>query len=155
MEEIMSEHHATIVWKRTSSDFTYDSYNRTHEMRFKNGAIALPSSSAPAFRGDADRVDPEEAFVASLSSCHMLTFLAICARKRVTVESYEDDAVGWLEKGDGGKLWMARVVLKPRIVFAHGAEPDAEALAEIHHKSHEECFIANSVKTTVTVAPRD
>ena len=90
----MSEHHASVVWKRTSADFTYDTYNRAHEVRFKDGAIVLPASSAPAFKGDADRVDPEEAFVASLSSCHMLTFLAICARKRMTVESYEDDAVG-------------------------------------------------------------
>lgn len=151
----MSEHHASIVWKRTSADFAYDLYNRAHEVTFKGGAIVLPASSAPAFRGDADRVDPEEAFVASLSSCHMLTFLAICARKRITVESYEDDATGWLEKGESGRLWMTRVVLKPRIQFAHGVELDAEALAEIHHKSHEECFIANSVKTSVTVAPRD
>jgi organic hydroperoxide reductase OsmC/OhrA len=155
MEELMSEHHASIVWKRTSADFTYDSYNRAHEMRFKGGAIVLPSSSAPAFRGDADRVDPEEAFVASLSSCHMLTFLAICARKRITVEFYEDDAIGRLEKREDGKLWMARVALQPRVRFASDAAPDAAALAEIHHKSHEECFIANSVKTTVTVAPRD
>ena len=149
----MSEHHASIVWHRTSADFTYDTYNRAHEVRYKSGAIVVPSSSAPAFQGDADRVDPEEAFVASLSSCHMLTFLAICARKRITVESYEDDAVGLLEK-DGGKLWMMRVTLKPRARFASGTEVDAAKLAEIHHKSHEECFIANSVKTDVTVEPQ-
>jgi organic hydroperoxide reductase OsmC/OhrA len=153
-EEPMSEHHASIAWKRTSADFTYDSYNRAHEVRFKNGAIVLPSSSAPAFRGDANRVDPEEAFVASLSSCHMLTFLAICARKRLTVESYQDDAVGYLEKGEGGKLWMARVILNPRIEFADGAPMNEKILADIHHKSHEECFIANSVKTNVTVEPQ-
>jgi len=149
----MSEHHASIVWYRTSADFTYDTYNRAHEVRYKSGAIVVPSSSAPAFKGDADRVDPEEAFVAALSSCHMLTFLAICARKRITVESYEDDAVGLLEK-DGGKLWMTRVTLKPRVRFASGTEVDAAKLAEIHHKSHEECFIANSVKTDVTVEPQ-
>jgi len=149
----MSEHHASIVWHRTSADFTYDTYNRAHEVRYKSGAIVVPSSSAPAFKGDADRVDPEEAFVAALSSCHMLTFLAICARKRITVESYEDDAVGLLEK-DGGKLWMTRVTLKPRVRFALGTEVDAAKLAEIHHKSHEECFIANSVKTDVTVEPQ-
>src|ERR1700753_3782567 len=80
--DIMSEHHAGLRWARTSDDFTYDSYNRAHEMRFKDGAIVLAASSAPAFRGDAERVDPEEAYVASLASCHMLTFLAICARKR-------------------------------------------------------------------------
>jgi len=149
----MSEHHASVVWHRTSADFTYDTYNRAHEVRYKSGAIVVPSSSAPTFKGDADRVDPEEAFVASLSSCHMLTFLAICARKRITVESYEDDAVGLLEK-DGGKLWMTRVTLKPRVRFASGTEVDAAKLAEIHHKSHEECFIANSVKTDVTVEPQ-
>jgi len=150
----MSEHHAGVRWKRTSPDFTYDTYNRAHEMRFKDGAIVLPASSAPAFKGDAGRVDPEEAFVASLSSCHMLTFLAICARKRLTVESYEDDAVGHLEKGEGGKLWMTRVKLRPRVRFASGSQPDDKTLAEIHHKSHEECFIANSVKTDVAVEPQ-
>ena len=149
----MSEHHASVVWRRTSADFTYDTYNRAHEVRYKSGAIVVPSSSAPAFKGDAERVDPEEAFVAALSSCHMLTFLAICARKRITVESYEDDAVGLLEK-DGAKFWMTRVTLKPRVRFASGTEIDAAKLADIHHKSHEECFIANSVKTDVTVVPQ-
>jgi len=153
-EETMSEHHASIVWRRTSPDFAYDTYNRSHEVRFKGGAIVLPASSAPAFKGDADRVDPEEAFVASLSSCHMLTFLAICARKRLMVESYEDDAVGMLEKGGNGKLWMAHVTLKPRVRFAAGTEMNEMKLAEIHHKSHEDCFIANSVKTDVTVEPQ-
>jgi organic hydroperoxide reductase OsmC/OhrA len=150
----MSEHHASVVWTRTSADFTYDTYNRTHEMRFKDGAIVLPASSAPAFKGDADHVDPEDAFVASLSSCHMLTFLAICARKRLTVESYEDDAVGHLEKGDNGKFWMTKVTLRPRVRFASGTQVDDKALAEIHHKSHQECFIANSVKTDVAVEPQ-
>lgn len=150
----MSEHHASIVWKRTSADFTYDSYNRAHEVRFKNGAIILPASSAPAFRGDADRVDPEEAFVASLSNCHMLTFLAICARKRITVDAYEDDAVGYLEKNESGKLAITRVTLTPRVRFAPGTEMNEKILADIHHKSHEECFIANSVKTNVSVAPQ-
>ncbi len=149
----MSEHHAAIVWKRTSADFTYDSYNRAHEMRFKGGAIALPASSAPAFGGDSGRVDPEEAFVASLSSCHMLTFLAICARKRLTVESYEDDAVGFLEKCESGKLCMARVVLRPRVRFADGTGMDERILADIHHRSHEECFIANSVRSEVRCEP--
>ena len=86
----MSEHRAQLRWKRTSQDFTYASYNRAHEILFKDGAIVLPSSSAPEFRGDPERVDPEEAFVASLSGCHMLTFLAICARKRLTLDAYDD-----------------------------------------------------------------
>ena len=150
----MSEHRAGVVWKRTSSDFTYDSYNRKHEMVFKGGAVRLPASSAPAFLGDADLVDPEEAYVAALSSCHMLTFLAICARKRLTVDAYEDEATGMLEKGDNGRLWVARVTLSPKVSFAPGAAVDAATLKDIHHKSHEQCFIANSVKTDVTVKPR-
>jgi organic hydroperoxide reductase OsmC/OhrA len=150
----MSEHRARIEWKRTSADFTYDSYNRAHDVIFKNGAIRLAASSAPAFKGDTDRVDPEEAFVASLSSCHMLTFLAICARKRIIVDAYDDDASGALEKGEGGKLWLANVILRPHVRFAAATPVDGAALREIHHKSHEECFIANSVKTHVTVEPR-
>lgn len=148
----MSAHHASIAWKRESADFTYDSYNRAHEVRFKDGAIVLPASSAPAFKGDAERVDPEEAFVGSLSSCHMLTFLALCARKRIGVDAYTDHAEGFLEKGADGKLWMARVILNPAISFTPGQEPDAATLAELHHKAHEQCFIASSVKTEVTVA---
>ncbi|HXC54730.1 MAG TPA: OsmC family protein [Rhizomicrobium sp.] len=150
----MSEHHAGVRWKRSSADFTYDTYNRAHEVTFKNGAVVLAGSANPAFRGDAARVDPEEAYVASLSACHMLTFLAICARKRLTVESYADDAVGIMEKGSNGKLWVSRVTLRPRVVFVAGTWVDAAVLADIHHLSHGECFIANSVKTDVSVAPQ-
>jgi organic hydroperoxide reductase OsmC/OhrA len=150
----MSEHHASVHWKRTSADFLYDTYNRAHEISFNKGAIVVPGSAAPAFKGDVDRVDPEEAFVASLSSCHMLTFLALCARKRLVVDSYEDAAVGIMEKGANGKLWVSRVTLRPRISFAPGTKVDSAILAEIHHKSHEECFIANSVKTDVSVEPQ-
>jgi organic hydroperoxide reductase OsmC/OhrA len=151
----MADHRATIHWQRTSADFTYDTYNRAHEVRFKDGAIVLPSSSAPQFRGDADRVDPEEAFVASLSSCHMLTFLAICARKRITVDAYDDDASGHLEKGEHGKLWMGHVTLRPRVRFAPGVTVSKATLDDIHHHAHEDCFIANSVKTEIGVEPRE
>jgi organic hydroperoxide reductase OsmC/OhrA len=150
----MSEHHASVRWHRSSADYTYDTYNRAHAVTFKDGAIVLPGSANVAFKGDESRVDPEEAYVAALSACHMLTFLAICARKRLTVDSYEDDAVGIMEKGSNGKLWVSRVTLRPRVIFAAGTAPDAAALADIHHKSHEECFIANSVKTDVSVAPQ-
>ena len=149
----MSEHRAALRWKRTSPDFTYESYNRAHEVLFKDGAIILPSSSAPEFRGDADRVDPEEASVASLSGCHMLTFLAICARKRLVVDSYEDEASGSLEKGESGKLWMTRVVLRPRVRFADAVEISETELTALHHRAHADCFIANSVRTDVSVEP--
>jgi organic hydroperoxide reductase OsmC/OhrA len=150
----MSEHRAQLRWTRTSHDFTYESYNRAHEILFKDGAVVLPSSSAPEFRGDPERVDPEEAFVASLSGCHMLTFLAICARKRLTLDAYDDDASGRLEKADGGRLWMARVTLRPLVRVAMGIAVDAELLAALHHHAHADCFIANSVKTEVLVLPR-
>jgi organic hydroperoxide reductase OsmC/OhrA len=148
----MSDHHAAVRWTRSSADFTYDSYNRAHVVSFKQGAITIDGSASPAFRGDADRVDPEEAYVASLSACHMLSFLAICARKRLTVDAYEDDAVGTMEKGANGKFWVSRVMLHPRVSFAPGTVMNPATLAEIHHQSHVECFIANSVKTDVSVA---
>ena len=149
----MTEHHASVHWERSSADFTYDTYNRAHTVSFKSGRVTLPGSAAPEYKGDADRVDPEEAFVASLSSCHMLSFLAIAARKRLVVDSYEDDAVGVLEK-DGGKLWMTRVSLRPRVRFHSGTTADEKTLTDIHHQAHQLCFIANSVKTNVTVEPQ-
>ena len=150
----MSEHHAGVRWTRTSADFTYDSYNRAHDAVFKNGALGFPASASPAYKGDADRIDPEEAFVSALCSCHMLSLLAICARKRLAVDAYEDDAVGTLEKGADGKLWVTRVVLRPKVTFADGVNIDTDALNTIHHLAHEACFIANSVKSSVTVQPR-
>jgi organic hydroperoxide reductase OsmC/OhrA len=150
----MSDHHAGVRWKRKSADFTYQSYNRSHDMIFKNGDVTLAASAAPGFRGESHLVDPEEAFVAALSSCHMLTFLAICALKRLTVDAYEDDAVGVLEKDESGKSWMTRVILRPSVRFAPDAKVDAALLAHIHEDSHRGCFIANSVKSEVRVEPR-
>ncbi len=150
----MSEHLAQLRWHRTSADFTYQSYNRAHDVLFKDGAIVLPSSSAAEFLGDPERVDPEEAFLASLSGCHMLTFLAICARKRLPMDSYEDEASGTLEKGQDGKLWMARVTLRPLVRFSQGVAVSTPQLAELHHHAHADCFIANSVRTDVHVEPR-
>jgi organic hydroperoxide reductase OsmC/OhrA len=146
----MAEHRARIEWKRATESFAYEDYSRDHEWTFPGGHV-VPASAAPAFRGGEERVDPEAAFVAALSSCHMLTFLALCARKRVVVDRYADDAVGFLERRDDKKLVMTRVVLRPRVTFAPGHEPDAAALAELHERSHQECFIANSVKTDVVV----
>ena len=109
------EHRATVNWRRESADFTYDSYNRAHDWRFH--AVSVPASSAPEFRGDAARVNPEEAFVASLSSCHMLTFLALAARRKLSLETYSDEAVGYLEKDAAGRLVMSRVILRPKIAW--------------------------------------
>jgi len=146
----VSHHVAAVRWSRSTPDFAYDTYDRGHTWRSGSG-IEVAASSAPEFKGDPARMNPEEAFVAALSSCHMLTFLAIAARKGIVVDRYEDDAVGLLEK-EGGKLWMTRVSLRPRILFS-GAAPDAATVARLHEQAHANCFIASSVKTEVTVEP--
>jgi len=146
----MSEHHATIVWVRRSNDFTYMSYNREHDWRFKGGVV-VQASAAPQFRGSANCPDPEDAFVASLSSCHMLTFLAVAAKRKLVVDRYEDAAVGYLEKNTQGRLAITRVELHPKIEFGAGSTPDAATLNAMHATAHHECFIANSVLTEVKV----
>jgi organic hydroperoxide reductase OsmC/OhrA len=148
----MSEHRVQVTWERGGVDFGYETYPRDHVWTFEGG-VRVPATAAPAFRGDPKRVDPEAAFVAALSSCHMLTFLAIASRKRLVVDAYEDDAVGFLAKNEAGKLAMTRVVLRPRAVFA-GTPPNAEQLADLHERAHRECFIANSVVTQVDVEAR-
>jgi len=147
----MSEHRATIGWQRISADFTYQTYNRAHEWQFT--AATVPASATKEYRGDESRVNPEEALVAALSSCHMLTFLAMAAKHKLSLDSYRDDAVGVLEKNAAGKLAITRVTLKPAIVWSAGVTVSAEVLAKLHHDAHENCFIANSVTTEVTVAP--
>ena len=145
------EHHATIAWRRSSSTFTYDSYNRAHEWRIHQHTI--PASAAPDFRGDPDRLNPEEAFVAALASCHMLTFLALAAKRKVTPDTYTDDAVGYLEKNQAGRMAITRVVLRPRVVWAPDVTIPESDLMSLHHHAHEGCFIANSVTTDVRVEP--
>jgi len=145
----MSEHHIALNWEKGDGPFTYEAYSRNHTIGFKNGQETLIASSSPTYRGDGGKPDPEDLLVAALSSCHMLSFLAIAAKKRLTVHSYRDDAVGFLEN-DNGKLWIALVILRPKVVI----DADAEALAHIHHSAHEACFIANSVKTQVSVEPQ-
>lgn len=143
----MSRHEATVNWKRQTASFSYPDYNRDHTWKFDNN-LKVNASAAPEFLGSASRVDPEQAFVASVSSCHMLTFLAICARKRIIVNSYLDHAVGFLEKNDRGQLSIIRVELFPGIEF-EGTRPEDKALKELHLQSHEQCFIANSILTEV------
>ena len=148
----MAEHHATIVWQRTSTDFTYQSYNRAHEWRIAGNTI--PASAAKDYRGDPTQVNPEDAFVASLSSCHMLTLLALATKRRWSLDSYSDDAVGYLEKNAQGQLAVTRVILRPKIEWSPGVSVSAAELEKIHHEAHEGCFIANSVTTEVKVEPQ-
>jgi organic hydroperoxide reductase OsmC/OhrA len=149
----MSEHRVTLSWKRTSPDFKYESYNREHSWSFEGG-VQIQASASPAYRGRPEFVDPEEALVAAISSCHMLTFLALASKKQLIVDSYEDEAVGYLEKNAQGKLAVTRAVLRPRIRFGGSNEPARDELIQLHDRSHHECFIANSVLTEVTVEPR-
>jgi len=137
---------------RESADFSYDSYNRAHSWEFEGG-VEVAASAAPDFRGDPERVDPEEAFVAALASCHMLTFLALSARKRLVIDEYTDRAVGFMEKNSEGKLAITRVALRPKIKFAGASGPSIEDVAKLHHLAHEHCFLANSVLTRIVVEP--
>lgn len=112
----------------------------------------MTGTAAPAYLGNPANVDPEEAYVASLSSCHMLTFLAIACKQKFVLESYEDEAVGHMEKNAQGKMAITRVELHPKIKWGGEREPTAEELDKLHHAAHDNCFIANSVVTEVTVA---
>jgi organic hydroperoxide reductase OsmC/OhrA len=149
----MSEHRARIEWK-TSGDFARGKYSRAHTWSFDGGQV-VPASSSPSAvplpYSDAAAVDPEEAFVASLSSCHMLSFLWVAWRGGFAVASYVDDAVGKMTKNERGVLWVSRVELRPVIVFAGEKQPSEAELDALHHGAHEACFIANSVKTEVVV----
>jgi organic hydroperoxide reductase OsmC/OhrA len=150
----MSEHTATIAWRRETPDFAYETYNRDHDWSFDAG-ITVRASANPAYLGSESCVDPEEAFVASLSSCHMLTFLALAARKRYVVDAYKDQAVGVLDKDAAGHLAMTKVTLRPRVAFSGEKVPSPEELRQLHERAHHACFIANSVKTEVVVEPQE
>lgn len=151
----MSNHKAMISWRRTSEEFLKGRYSREHTWTFDGGLViqASPSPSVvPAPYSNAAHVDPEEAFVASLSSCHMLTFLYLAGRKGFQVDSYDDEAVGVITKNERKVPWVSTVTLNPRIVFSGAKLPTRAEEEHLHHESHEQCFIANSVKTEVIVA---
>lgn len=152
----MTQYTAEILWVRDGQDFLGDRYSRRHVLRFDGGA-EIPGSSSPHVvplpMSDASAVDPEEAFVASLSSCHMLWFLSIAAKRMFCVERYFDAAVGSMGKNAHGKLFMSRVTLRPEVTFSGELIPSREELGKMHHEAHEECFIANSVKTEVCCEP--
>jgi organic hydroperoxide reductase OsmC/OhrA len=150
----MSNYTATIRWSRDSAeDFAKGQYSRAHEWAFDGGAVVPASASphvVPAPWSDAAGVDPEEAFVASLSSCHMLFFLDFARRAGLVIDDYVDEAEGVLQKNADGKMAMTRVTLRPRVTW-DGEAPDQVTVADLHHRAHEACFIANSVTTEVVV----
>ena len=149
------EYMATVSWKRDSAEpFTDNRYSRGHTWSF-DGGVTVPASSSPlSVRlpfSRADAVDPEEALVAAISSCHMLTFLFIAAKEGFVVESYEDEAVGAMTKNDRGKLFISKATLRPRIVFSGAKQPSQAELDHLHHRAHEDCYIANSVLADITI----
>ena len=151
----MSTYTAKIVWKSDSPEtFTKNRYTRGHEWQF-DGGVNVPASSSPhsvrvPFSLEA-AVDPEEALVAATSSCHMLTFLWIAAKKGFVIDSYEDDAVGEMTQGEDGKQWISKITLDPQIAWSGERVPTADEIAEMHHAAHEGCYIANSIRSEVVV----
>ncbi len=148
----MSSHRATIHWQHSKGSFLDKSFSRDHHWHFK-GNQSLLASSAPGFSGNADAVDPEDAFTASLSSCHMLTFLALASVKGFEVAEYRDEAEGILDKNAQGRLCMVKATLRPAVRFV-GRQPTLDEFQALHDRAHKGCFIANSVLTEVLVEPR-
>lgn len=151
----MSEHKATISWLRKSNDdFLAGKYSREHVWIF-DGGLQVPASPAPsnvpAPFSNASHVDPEEAFVAAVSSCHMLTFLYLACKRGFLVERYEDEAVGAMTNNEKRVPWVSSIVLNPKIHYGGNNLPTAADEEQLHHDAHEQCFIANSIKTNVVI----
>lgn len=146
----MSEHKALVTWARESDSFALKEYNRGHVWDFGHGNL-VNASAAAAYLGDPERVDPEQAFVAAIASCHMLTFLAMASQQGFVIDKYEDSAMGLLEKNTAGNMAITVVTLSPKITFGGTNQPDGVMLDELHHKAHKFCFIANSVNCEIKV----
>ncbi|MDX2506677.1 MAG: OsmC family protein [Gammaproteobacteria bacterium] len=148
----MTEHNIRLTWSKQTESFAYRDYNREHQWDFGEGLI-INASSAPQFLGDAKCADPERAFAAALSSCHMLFFIAICSKKRLVVQDYVDQATAFLKQDKQGDLLISKVILRPEVTFAQDVEVDRETLEKIHQQSHEKCFLVKSVKSEIIVEP--
>ncbi|CAK2450326.1 Organic hydroperoxide reductase OsmC/OhrA [Vibrio crassostreae] len=155
----MSEYGAIIRWQKSEDEaFSDNQYSRGHTWEFDGGVIVPASSSphvVPLPLSVEENVDPEEAFIAALSSCHMLTFLGIAAKQKYVIASYVDDAIGVLEEDESGRSSVTTVTLRPKIVFIGSKVPTSAELDKLHHLAHKNCFIANSVKTEIKVEMRD
>jgi organic hydroperoxide reductase OsmC/OhrA len=151
----MPSHSATISWTRTSPDFLKGSYSREHTWTF-DGGLVVPASPSPAIVrepfSNPKFVDPEEAYVASISSCHMLGFLYLASRQGFQVDAYQDEATGVMTANEKGVPWVSAVKLHPKVAWSGDKVPSAEEVAHLHHLAHEQCFIANSIRTEVSVA---
>ncbi len=153
----MARHSAWVEWERLGADFVDNRYRRAHAWRFDGGATVAASSSPHVVHAplsEPANVDPEEAYVAALSSCHMLWFLSIAAARGYRVDRYCDHAEGIMGRNAAGRAWVAQVVLHPEVAFSGAKAPSEDAVRELHHAAHEECFLANSVKTALTTEGR-
>jgi organic hydroperoxide reductase OsmC/OhrA len=150
----MSQHKATIHWQRSGPDFSKGKYSREHTWEFDGGVTIAASpapSVVPAPWSNPACVDPEEAFVAAIASCHMLTLLWLASKQGFQIDRYDDQAVGTMTKNDRGVPWVSRVTLQPKIVWSGDKQPSAAEIEQLHHAAHEHCFIANSVRTEIAV----
>lgn len=151
------EYHATVEWHRQGDVFVDSRYSRGHVWRF-DGGVEVPASSAPSGGpvpySVAAAVDPEEALVAAVSSCHMLFFLSFAARQGFVIDRYLDEAIGSMARNDSDKLYLSKITLNPDVTFQGSKQPSEHELDSIHHRAHEECYIANSVKAEIIVRPK-
>jgi len=152
----MSKHSAKIIWQNNSDSFPQNNYSRAHTWHF-DGGLSVPASASPTIVpppfSDEKAVDPEEAFIAALSSCHMLWFLSLAAKKGFNVLKYVDQAEGVLQKNESGKMAFTNVILQPRVTFEQNKFPAEAEFEELHHLAHSACFLANSVKTEIILKP--
>jgi organic hydroperoxide reductase OsmC/OhrA len=150
----MQQFEAQIHWQRGSQAFSDNRYSRAHQWQF-DGGLQVPCSSSPLSvplpMSDAGAIDPEEALVAALSSCHMLFFLSFAAQRGLIVDAYRDDAVGVMDRNAAGKKALTLITLRPAIAFGGERQPGRAEIEAIHHDAHEQCYIANSIRADVVI----
>lgn len=148
---------AETIWERGDQKFSDNLYSRKHTLRF-DGGISMPGSSSPLVipipLSEPNAVDPEEAFISAISSCHMLWFLSIAAKNRFVVDSYHDRAIGIMVPNERKKYWVSSVTLQPQVIFSGSQVPSEDEIEKMHHEAHDQCFIANSVKTDIRIHPQ-
>lgn len=149
----MSSYSIGLIWQRATPDFDIKTFNRNHRWHLAGGQI-VEGSAAPEYAGNADMSNPEEALLAALASCHMLTFLSIAAIRKLVVDGYADDPVADLGKNEKGKTMVARLILRPKVTFGGDSVPDADTVLSLHRKAKENCFIGNSLLSQIIVEPR-
>ncbi|MEB0138138.1 MULTISPECIES: OsmC family protein [unclassified Undibacterium] len=153
----MDNYQAQVIWQRQQQEFSDNKYSRAHEWKF-DGGLSVPASSAPSSvplpYSLAENVDPEEALIAALASCHMLFFLAFACKQGYIIDTYDDEAIGTMSKNERGRLYISAITLRPRVLFSGDKTATAEQINALHELAHEHCYIANSVRAEVTIMAR-